>query len=92
MLRCNDGSLYTGITTDVQRRFIEHQSGSKQAKSLRGKSIVDIAFTLGVESKSEALRIEAYIKRLPKYKKELLISGDEVLIESVNQYCANSVR
>ena len=79
ILRCSDGSLYTGITTDIERRFVEHQQGSKQAKSLRGKTVESIVFTLEVSSRNEALKIEAYIKRLPKARKELLVAGDEAM-------------
>jgi len=65
LIRCKDGSLYTGITTDVERRFIEHQSG-KGAKYLRGKAPLTLAFQQKVGSRSAALKAEASIKQLSK--------------------------
>ncbi len=72
MVRCRDGSLYTGIATDVARRFADHQSG-KGAKYLRGRGPLELAFKKRIGSRSLALKIERLIKRLPKDKKEELI-------------------
>jgi len=73
LIRCKDGSLYTGITTDVERRFIEHQSG-KGAKYLRGKAPLTLAFQQKVGSRSAALKAEASIKQLSKADKEIIIN------------------
>lgn len=84
ILRCTDGSLYTGITTDIDRRFAEHKRGGvKGAKSLRGRRPVDIVYSRQLPSRQEALRLEAGIKRLVKYKKERLIAGDRELMEAL---------
>jgi putative endonuclease len=72
MVRCRDGSLYTGIATDIGRRFAEHQSG-KGAKYLRGRSPLKLAFKAKVGKRSLALRIERSIKRLPKSEKEKIV-------------------
>lgn len=72
MVRCRDGSLYTGIATDVARRFADHQSG-KGAKYLRGRGPLELAFKKRIGSRSLALKIERLIKRLPKDKKEGLV-------------------
>lgn len=75
LIRCNNNSLYTGITTDVERRFNEHCLG-KGAKYLRGKGPLKLVLQNEVGSKSEAAKLEYYIKKLPKLKKEeLLIKG-----------------
>ena len=72
LIRCRDGSLYTGITTDVARRFAEHGSG-KGAKYLRGRGPLTLAFQQQVGSRSEALVAEATIKKLGKAAKEDVI-------------------
>jgi len=73
MVRCKGGHLYTGITTDVERRFAEHQSG-KGAKYLRGKVPLELVFQQQIGSRSEALKIEALIKKWPKADKEKIIN------------------
>ena len=76
VIRCKLGKLYTGITTDVDRRFAEHTgNGSKGAKSLRGKSPLILVMKKKIGSKGKALRLEAKIKKLPKTEKELLVEG-----------------
>ena len=72
MVRCRDGKLYTGITTDVERRFAEHQSG-KGAKYLRGRAPLKLAFKIKIGKHSLALKIERLIKRLPRFKKERIV-------------------
>lgn len=69
MVRCNKGQLYTGITTDVERRFAEHASG-KGAKFLRGKGPLTLLFQKQVGSHSEALKLEFQVKKMPKSAKE----------------------
>ncbi len=85
LVRTSDNSLYTGITTDVARRFVQHQSG-KGAKALRGKGELTLAFSAPVGERSLALRMEYRIKQLTKRQKERLVAGDgvfEALLESV---------
>lgn len=67
MLRCGDGSLYTGIATDVDRRFSEHESqGPKSAKYLRGRLPLEIVFRREVGNRSEASKEELRVKKLPR--------------------------
>ena len=76
LIRCKNGRLYTGITTDVERRFEEHNSGDKKgSKYLRGKTPLKLVMKKRVGDRSMALKIEAKVKRLPKIKKELLVDG-----------------
>lgn len=72
MVRCRDGELYTGIATDIDRRFAEHQSG-KGAKYLKGRAPLQLVFKKRVGSRSLALKIERLIKRLPRIKKEVVV-------------------
>lgn len=76
LVRTNSGSLYTGISTDVERRFLEHQAGSpKGAKSLRGKGPLTLEYRASVGGRSEASKLEARIKKMTKANKERLVVG-----------------
>ena len=76
MVRCRDGSLYTGIATDVERRFGQHQgSGDGGSKYLRGRGPLTLVFQERVGDRSQALKVEAMVKRLSKEKKEQLIGS-----------------
>jgi len=76
LIRCKHGRLYTGITTDVERRFAEHKSNDKKrAKCLRGKAPLTLVMKKKIGSKSMALKIEAKVKKLSKIKKEMFVDG-----------------
>lgn len=72
ILRCADGTLYTGMTDDVARRVDVHNSG-KGAKYTRGRTPVEVVHTEQWESSSAARKREAEIKRLSRSKKIKLI-------------------
>ncbi|ENM5824752.1 GIY-YIG nuclease family protein [Vibrio metoecus] len=75
LVRCANNALYCGITTDVSRRFAQHQKGCG-AKALRGKGPLTLVWTHPVvEGKSAALKLEYRIKTLSKVQKEALVSG-----------------
>lgn len=76
ILRCADGSLYTGITLDVSRRLEEHRNGVRGAKYLRGRTPVELVFEQPAGDRAAALRLEHRVKRLSKDEKEALIGGD----------------
>ena len=76
MLRCGDGSLYTGSTTDVRRRLETHQSG-KGAKYTRSRLPVEVAYVETAADRSAALRREAAIKKLPRGEKLNLLERQE---------------
>jgi len=74
MIRCADGSLYTGVAVDVQRRFEEHQSGgSKSAKYTRGRSPLKLVYQKEIGTRSDAYAEEYRIKQLSKVEKEGLV-------------------
>ena len=80
MVRTAKGALYTGITTDVARRFAEHQAGApKGARSLRGKGPLELAFFAETTDRATASKLEWQIKRWPRRQKEALIRGEVVL-------------
>lgn len=68
ILRCGDGTLYTGITDDVQARFQAHSAG-KGAKYTRGRGPLEIVYQQQTENHSAAAKLEWQIKKLPKSKK-----------------------
>ena len=71
ILRCGDGSLYTGITTDVQARLAVHRSG-KGAKYTRGRLPLELVYSEECGTHSDALKRELAIKALPREEKERL--------------------
>ena len=80
IVRGSDNSLYTGITTDVSRRFLEHTAtakclSNKGAKALRGKHPLKLEFCCEVGTRSESLKLEYKVKNFSKRAKEDLVSG-----------------
>ena len=75
ILRCKDGSLYTGITTDVEKRFEVHSSG-KGAKYTRGRGPLELVYREECGSHSDALKREWEIKALTREQKIQLINGE----------------
>ena len=77
LVRTAAGSLYTGITKDVSRRFGEHQAGApKGARSLRGKGPLTLEFQVRAGDRSRASKLEWQVKRWPRARKEALLRGD----------------
>jgi putative endonuclease len=76
ILKCSDGSLYTGWTNDIVKRLEAHRSG-KGAKYTKGRGPLELVYLERWDTKSEAMRREAYIKSLSKAQKlDLLASSD----------------
>ena len=76
VVRCRDGSLYTGITDALEARIEAHNSG-KGAKYTRSRRPVRLVWRRGRQTASEARRLEAALKRASKAEKEKLVAGDE---------------
>ena len=74
ILRCGDGSLYTGITTDVEKRLQQHRTG-KGAKYTRGRTPLELVYKETCGSHSDALKREAAVKKMPREEKLRLIDG-----------------
>ncbi len=72
VLRCGDGSLYTGITTDVQARLEMHRCG-KGAKYTRGRGPLELVYSEECGSHSDALKREISVKAMPREEKMKLI-------------------
>ena len=73
MVRCADGSLYTGISTDVKRRVYEHNNTRRGAKYTRSRRPVYLAYSRRCRDKAEALVSEHGFKRMSKAEKEEFI-------------------
>ena len=84
VVKCSSDTLYTGISTDVQRRFAEHENKdgkNKGAKALRGKTPLNLVFQIVVGNRSDALKLEYKVKQLSRAQKEELIGLDADLVE-----------
>lgn len=75
ILRCGDGSYYTGIATDVERRVAEHEGSPRGAKYLRGRGPLTVVFAEAVGDRSMASRLEFHVKQLDRAGKQALIDG-----------------
>ena len=74
LVRCGDGTLYTGITNDVERRLAAHREG-RGARYLRGRGPLELARKVRVGSHGDALKVERRVKRMSRSRKEKLIQG-----------------
>ncbi|WP_026052605.1 GIY-YIG nuclease family protein [Gayadomonas joobiniege] len=83
IIKASDSSLYTGISTDPQRRFNEHQGGAKQAKYFRGRAPISIEYIEMCQCRRTASQREYAIKKLTKTQKLNLIKT-YLLAHSVN--------
>jgi putative endonuclease len=76
IIRCGDGTLYTGVAVDIQRRFEEHRAqGKKCARYLRGRGPLKLVFKRRVGERGKALKAEWRVKQLPREQKLRLIQG-----------------
>ncbi|MCX6004014.1 MAG: GIY-YIG nuclease family protein [Chloroflexi bacterium] len=86
LLRCHDGSFYTGISTDVARRFAQHQGeGSAGSKYLKGRGPLTLVFEKKLGSNSLALKVERRVKKLSNARKEELIRANTRIDEIIKQ-------
>ncbi|MDO9518652.1 MAG: GIY-YIG nuclease family protein [Pseudohongiella sp.] len=86
LIQCGDQSLYTGIATDVQRRFSEHESqGRLCARYLRGRTPLQLMYSCEVADRATALKLEYRVKQLTKREKVRLIQGELNLYDLLRQ-------
>lgn len=76
VLQCADGTLYTGITNDLEKRLAAHNAG-EGAKYIRGRTPVKLVYCETCADKSAALKREIDIKGLPRTKKLALVEGSQ---------------
>ena len=90
MLRCGDGSLYTGITLDVSRRLKEHRTSNAGAKYLRGRGPLTLLFSHLVGERAIAAAVEHRMKQWRKSQKERLLKSPTALrreIDALSKAC-----
>jgi len=76
IVRTGDGTLYTGVTTDVARRLAEHSAnGGRGARYLRGRVPLEIVYRRKLGDRGLALRVEWRLKRRPRADKQAIVSG-----------------
>lgn len=86
ILNCNNGSYYTGYTTDLIRRYKEHVLGTKKCKYTRSFKPLGIAQSWPIyDNKSRAMQVEKFIKKMSKTEKEKLILNPERLDKLLNE-------
>ena len=85
ILRCRDGSLYTGIAIDVAKRLREHECGNRGAKYLRGRGPLELVFEQALGDRGAASRAEHRVKRLERSQKEALVAGALSLEQCLNE-------
>lgn len=78
IIRASDGRLYTGVTTDVERRFAEHSGTPRGARFFRGRQPVEVVYSESHPDRGSALRREAAIKRLKRDEKLRLIGQEDL--------------
>ena len=75
IVRCSDNSLYTGITTDINRRIYEHNETKKGAKYTKSRRPVSLVYSALIGDRSSAQKEEYRIKKLSKIKKQELVDN-----------------
>lgn len=82
ILRCSDGTLYCGMSNDLDNRLAEHNlGGAKSAKYTRGRGPVKLVYQESFNSKSEAMKRECEVKKWTKIKKEILVSNSSGVVK-----------
>lgn len=77
IIRCSDGTYYTGYTTELDRRLTEHNEG-KGAKYTKGRSPVELVYKEKHNTKRAAMKREYEIKQLTRDEKERVIEGEVI--------------
>lgn len=84
ILKCSDGTFYTGITTDLERRLKMHQAG-KASRYTRTRGPVEMLYSEECGNRSSALIRECEVKEWPKTKKAALIIGEKQVLKRRRQ-------
>ena len=93
LLKTASNTLYTGITTDPQRRMRQHSGAIKGgAKALRGKTPLSFYCIFEVSDKSQALRLEAWIKQRNRQAKEALVRTESELPVPATRLTSEAIR
>lgn len=77
IIRCDDETLYTGVTTDVERRFREHLGTRRGAKYFNGRIPGEVVYIEADHSRSSACKREAALKKLSRVEKLRLVAAEQ---------------
>jgi putative endonuclease len=91
IVKCCDDTLYTGITTDVVRRVKEHNTSTRGAHYTSLRRPVELLFYKVCSSRSEAIKEELRVKRLPRVKKLALVEPKEI-VKRISKSTKNSMK
>jgi len=83
ILKCNDGTYYTGVTNNIERRFSEHQSGEDKKSYTYSRRPIELMFYAEFSNVEYAIEKEKQIKKWSKSKKEALIKGEFELLPNL---------
>jgi len=75
MVRCTDDTLYTGVTTDMERRVSEHNDSKKGAKYTRNRRPVELVYFEQSEDRSGAQKRESELKKMKKIEKMIMVEN-----------------
>ena len=89
ILKCSDGSYYTGITNDIEKRFSEHQSGLKKESYTFKRRPLLLKFYQEFNDVIQAIYFEKKIKGWSRAKKEALINGNFDILQMLSE-CRNA--
>ncbi len=94
LVRCRNGTLYTGIATDVQRRLAEHtRTNGRGARYLRGREPLELVLARPAGNRAVALRVEHRIKKLTRAAKQALLAEahrvDRIVVEETERAAAS---
>ena len=78
IIQASDRSYYTGVTTDIERRFKEHATGARGAKYFQGRAPLEVVYLEDGHTRSSACKREAAIKKLQRAQKGLLVNACRV--------------
>ena len=84
IVRCRDKSLYTGYTTDIVRRIREHKKGIN-SKYTRAKGFEKLEIYFITDSKSKAMKLECYIKKLSRKEKISIIDNPILFLKNIEK-------
>lgn len=85
MVKCADGTLYAGMTTDLDRRVEEHNSPDSDTKYTRSRQPIVLVYSVGVKNRSAALKLEARIKKASRIEKVRMISKNNEFLRKQKQ-------
>jgi len=86
IVKCKDDTLYTGITVDIERRIIEHNTSNKGAKYTRSRRPVSLAYHETMNDRSDSSKRESAIKKLTRKNKLILISEYNKHDKGIDKY------